>query len=56
MWMQNRLWDALEKKAMDAERSVNWLIGKAVEEYLAIQVPTHDERNAQGPKDGGKKG
>jgi len=46
VWMSDELWDALEKKAITLERSVNWLIGKAVQQFV----------QSQKPKNGGKKG
>ena len=45
VWMSGELWDALEKKAVALERSVNWLVGKAVSEYVR-----------KGEQKGGKKG
>ena len=46
MWLKDELWDALEKQAVALERSVNWLIGKAVAESV----------RKLGDQKGGKKG
>ena len=46
MWMSGELWDALEKQAVALERSVNWLIGRAVAEYVRKQEPKNGARKA----------